>query len=109
MGAGAVRVTEQKKVAPNAETVPASDGEGSSFLDFEQQVHLWMRATKTDPANRAPFLAMHMHSAPRQVCPSAGGGRLDKQDGAARFLEVLRNCLAPEAADAMYQQVAPLT
>ena len=85
--------------------VPAFDRKCTLFLDFGQQIQSRMRATKTNTANRAPLLVLHMISAPRRVCPSAGGGHLDNQDGVARTLEVPRNYFAPEAADAIYQRL----
>ena len=78
----------------------ASDGRGSSFLDFEQNVHLWMGATKTAPAIRASPLVLHMRSAPRQVRRAEGGDALGHHDGVARILGIRRSYVALEAADA---------
>ena len=90
---------------PGLGKVPVCVAKGTSFLDIEQQAQLWMRATKMDPAIRAPFLVLHEHSAPRQVCLSEGGNYLGNRDGVARILEILRNYFAPEAADAIRPQV----
>ena len=68
-----------------------------------------MRATKTDAANRASLLVLHMHSAPRQVCLSAGGSYLDNRHRVARILEILGDYFAPEAAGAIHQQVTRFT
>ena len=95
--------------APNAEKVPAFDGKGTSILDFEQQAPLRMRLTETDPASRSPLLVLHMNSAPRRVCPSAGGGHSNSRDGVARFSGVISNYFAPEAADAIHQQLMRFT
>ena len=57
MGAGSVSVAASGKMAmPHKEKLPVFDGEGASALDFEQQAQMWMRRTKTDPANRDPLL-----------------------------------------------------
>ena len=92
-----------------AEKAPAFDRKGASVLDYERQVRLWMRSTKTDPAGSSSSLALHMNSAPRQVCLPAGGGHLDDQEGVTRFLEILPNFRASGAAGAIYRQVARLT
>ena len=89
--------------------IPAVDGKETSFPDSEKQVQLRMRTTKTGPASRAPLLVLHMHLAPRQVCPSAGGYCLGNRDGVARVLDILGDYFAPEAADAIHQQVTRFT
>ena len=63
-----------------------------------------MHATKTEPASRASFLALHMNSAPRQVCLAEGGGVLGHHDGAARVIEIPRSYYAPESAGAIHLQ-----
>ena len=83
--------------APNAEKVPAFDGESAPFLDFGHQVHLRMRATVTDPASRAPLLVVRLNAASRQGCHSAGE--------VTRILVSLRNYFAPAAADSTRRQV----
>ena len=64
-----------------------------------------MRATKTEPAIPASLFVLRVHSAPRPVCLAAGGDVLGHHDGVARIMEILRSYLAPEAADAIHQQV----
>ena len=76
---------------------PVCDGQGASFRDFEQQVLIWARASKTDCAGRASMLVLRMNSAPRQVCPSAGGDHLDDGEGVLRLWEIPRSYLAPQA------------
>ena len=94
---------------PGPARVPVFGGRGTSFLDFEQEFHLQMRAMGTDPASLACFLVLRMHSAPRQVCLAAGGHFLDNQHGVARILDILRNYFAPDAADAIHQKVVRFT
>ena len=90
-------------VTPGPEKGPVFDGRGSLFLDVEQQVYLWMRTTKQGLAGRSSLLVLHMRPAPRQVCPTAGGGFLGIQDGVARILEALGGFFAPRAAGAIHQ------
>ena len=104
VGAG-YGVAARKMATPGSDKVPIFDGRGTSFLDFERQVHLWVRATKTEPAARESMLAPHMQPAPRQVCLAEGGEILDHCDGVARILEILQSKFAPEAADAINEQV----
>ena len=80
------------------------DGRGSSFLDFEQQVFLRIRTAKADFAIRAYPSALHLRSAPREVCIAAGADFVSNQDGAARISDILRKFFAPDAADAIHQQ-----
>ena len=91
---------------PGSGKVPAFDGRGLPFLDFEQQVLLWMRATKAEVASRSSLSVLHLQSAPRQVLLAAGGDYLGSRDGVARILGVIRNYAAPDGADAVRRQVA---
>ena len=79
---GLARRNSAKTAPPRFGIVPVFDGRGASFLDFEQQVHLWMRAAKTGPASRASLLVLHMHSVQRPVCLAEGGDLLGRRDGA---------------------------
>ena len=81
-------------VTPGPDKVPVFDGRGSSFLDFEQHVLLWMRAMEAELASRASLSALLLHSAPRQVCLAAGGDYLGHQDGVARSRDIPRNYFA---------------
>ena len=107
-GAGAwYGILRVKMASPGAEKAPASEGHGATFLDYEHQAHLWMRATKTELAARV--LHMHMQPAPRQVCPAQGGDILGRGDGVTRISDILRSYFAPGAADAIHQQVMRFT
>ena len=90
---------------PGTDKAPVFDGRGASFLDFDKQVHQWMRATKTELAARTSLLVLHMQPAPRQVplaeCEDVSG----RHNKDTRMLEILRSYFAPEAADAIRQQV----
>ena len=70
---------------------------GKSTCGCERQAEL---------AACASLLVFHMIPAPRQVCRAEGGDVLGRHDGATRILDILRSYLAPEAADAIRQQVA---
>ena len=85
----------------SGEKVPAFDGCGSHFLDYEHQVHLWTRTTRTEVSARASLLALHVKLVPRQVCLAERSGILDHRDGVTKILNVLRNYSAPEAVDAI--------
>ena len=87
------------------EEAPAFDGRGAHFLDYAHQGHLWMRNARAEVPARASFLVLRTQPAPRQVCLAEGGDILDHSDGVSGILDVLRNCLAPEAVDAIRQQV----
>ena len=53
--------------------VPAFDGKGSSFQDYEQRVALWNRTAEIHPAQRASHLVLHMETFARQICLQSGG------------------------------------
>ena len=90
-------------VAPGAGNAPVFDGRGATFLDYEHQVHLWMRAAKTGLAGRASLLALRMQPAPSQVCLAAGSDIL------TRIVDILRSYSDPGTADAIRQRVARFT
>ena len=92
--------------SPSAENAPAFDWRGTTFLDYEHQVHLWARAAKTELAARASLQALRVQPAPRQVCLAGGSDISDHGDEAARILDISRSYFAPEEADAIHQQVA---
>ena len=92
-------------VSRGGEKVPALDGRGAHFLDYEHQVHLGMRTARTEIPARASLLISHMRPAPRQACLAAGGDIPDRADGVSKILDILRTYSAPEAVDAIHQQV----
>ena len=98
-----------KMATRGSDRAPVFAGGGASFLDFEQQVRLRMRTTKTEVAARASLLALQLRPAPRQVCLAAGGNISGHQDGATRILDIRRSYFAPEAAHAIRQQVTRFT
>ena len=65
-----------------------------------------MRATETELAARASLLFLQMQPAPGQVCLTEGSDIPGRGDKVARILDILRSVSAPEAADAIHQQVA---
>ena len=89
----------------SVEKVPAFDGRGAHFLDFERQAHLWMRTARAGLPARASFLVSHLRPAPRQVCLAGSSDFLDHVDGVAKISVFLRKYFAPEAAAAIHQQV----
>ena len=95
-----------KMATPGKDTVPAIDGRGASFLDFQRHSFPWMRTTKTELAARVSLLVLHMRPAPRKVRPAEDRDVLGRRDGVTRILEILRSYFAPGAADAIRQQVA---
>ena len=86
-------------VSRGGENLPTFAGRGARFLNYERQVHLWMRTTRTEASACASALISHEQSAPRQVCLAEGS------DGVAKILGIPRNYFAPEAADAIHQRV----
>ena len=50
-----------------------------------------------------------MQPAPRQVCHSEGGDISGRGDGVSKILNISRNYFAPEAADAIHQEVMRFT
>ena len=96
-------------VSRGGEKVPALDGRGASFLDYERQVHLWMRTARAELPARASFLVSHMQPVPRQVCLAESSGILDHSDRVSKISDILRNYFAPEAVDATRQQVMRFT
>ena len=87
------------------EKAPASDGRGAHFLDYEHQVHLWMRTTRNEASGRASVLILRTQPAPRRVCLAEGSDIMSRSDGVTKILKILRKYFAPEAADAIRQQV----
>ena len=88
-------------VSRGSEKVPTFDGRGADSLDYDRQVHLWMRTTRTEASARASVSILHMQPAQRRVASDDGSDILGRSDGVARISEVLRNHFAPEAADAI--------
>ena len=63
----------------------------------------------TELAARALSLALSPGPAPRQVCLVEGGDVLGRHDGVSPTWAILRTSFAPEAADAIRQQVMKFT
>ena len=74
---------------PHAEKVPALDGNGTSFLDSEQQEQLWILTKKTNSASRASLLVLHSKSVPRHVSLSADEGPLDNRGVIRKFFVII--------------------
>ena len=88
-----------------AAAVPAFDGKGSSFSNYDQQVRLWLRVANLEPPKRAPALIPRMDTAVRKVYVAAGSGIILSGDGADRLTNILRENFAPGAADSVYREV----
>ena len=95
--------------SPGSDKAPVLHGRGATFADYEHRAHLWLRTTKTELAARASFWVLRMQPAPRQVCLAEGCDILGHGDGVTRILDNLRRGSAPEAADAIRQQLARFT
>ena len=85
--------------------MPTFDGKGSSFLDFEQRVALWNRATDIPAGRRASQLVLHMEPFARQVCLQNGGDSFMEGVAATEVLQVLKQYFLPDASDHVYQDV----
>ena len=92
-------------VSRSSEKARAFDGRGAHFLECGRQVHMWVRTTRAEASARASVLILQMQPAPRQVCLAEGRGILGRSDGVTKILEILRNYFAPDAVDAIRQQV----
>ena len=76
-------------------------GKGASFIEFEQQVRLWMQMTEMEPPKRAAALVVHMNSTARQVCLAVAGDHIAKNNGAEHVVNTLRDYFAPATADSI--------
>ena len=79
--------------------VPAFDGKGASFLDYEQRVILWNRATEIHPDTGASLLVLHMHPVARQVCLHSGGDSFMEGVDVTSILQILKHYYLPDATD----------
>ena len=91
-------------VLPTAQ-VPVCDGKGSPYLHFELQARLWRQVANLDPSERAAALILRMVAVARQVGPPAGGDFVVNDGGAERILNILKDYLAPDAANSIYREV----
>ena len=62
--------------------------------------------TNLGPVKRAAALNLHMGSVARENCMALSNDQLSCPEGAAKILQVLRNCLAPEEVDSICHEVA---
>ena len=85
--------------------VPAFDGKGSSYQDYEQRVALWHRTAEIHPAQRASQLVLHMEPFARQICLQSGGDSFMEGVEVAEVLQVLKMYFLPDASDHVYQDV----
>ena len=93
----------------NGEKILAFDGRGAHFLDYDPQVRLWMRTARAKVPSRASFFALRTQRVPRQKCLVEGSNMLGHSDGVAKILNIPRNYFAPEAVDAIHEQVMRFT
>ena len=73
--------------------------------NYEQRAKLWRQVTNLGPAKRASALIVQIDTRLRQDCMAAGSGVIADGDGAEKISTVLRDYLAPEAADSANQEV----
>ena len=92
---GQVQYSRVRMVSRGSEKVPTFDGREVSFLDYEHQVHLWMRTTRPEATARASVMILRMRPAPRRVCLAEGSFILGRSVGVAKVSEILRNNFAP--------------
>ena len=85
--------------------VPAFDGKGSSFLDYEQRVISWNRTTDIHPDKRASLLVLHMDPIARQVCLHSGGDAFMDGVDVTSILQILKHYFLPDATDQVFQDV----
>ena len=105
-GAGAWYGTvAQYGIARRRQNSRPSSAAAPIFLDYEHQVNSWMRTARAETPALSSLLISHMRPAPRQVCLAEGSDILDHIDGVSKILIILRNYFAPEAVDAIQQQV----
>ena len=81
-------------------------GKGPPFIDYEQQVRLWRRVANLDPSKRAAASILRIDTVARQVCLAAGSDFVVNNDGAERIVTILKDYIAPDAADSVDQEVA---
>ena len=72
------------------------------------EVELWCQVTNLDARKPAPGPVLEMESTARDVCMAIGDRKLLERDGVGTLLSFPQNYFAPGAADAAYQDVAPL-
>ena len=89
-----------------AVSVPAFGGTGSSRFSYEQQVELWRQNTNLGPAKRASALPLQMDDVARQVCMAAGSAVIMDGNGLEKISSILRDYIAPAAADTANHEVA---
>ena len=82
---------------------PSLDGEGESFANYAHLVKLRNRVPNLNPVTRVSAPELRMDPVARQVSTAAGDDQPSDPDGAAKILQVLRDSLAPEAADSIYE------
>ena len=85
--------------------VPTFDGQRSSFLNYEAKVTLWKNISPLEPAKKASHLLSHMADVARKVCLTIGKDVVGNVDGAEQILSILRNRLAPDKADCVFQDI----
>ena len=100
-----------------AEKVPAFDGQGASFQDYEHRVRWLIRLAKLEPSGRASAAVSRVNSVARPASLSGGDDHLDNNNGVTiriittttiwiiTMLGILRNYCPPEAAESSYQEV----
>ena len=69
----------------SGEKAPAFDGRGAHSLDYEYQLHLWMRTARPEVSARESLLVLRAQPVTRQVCLAEGSDISGRSDGAAKI------------------------
>ena len=81
------------------------DGDGSSYINYEQRVRLWHHVANLGPSERAAPLILQMETVTHQGCPAAGGDFVVNSDEAERIRSILNDYSAPDAVDSIYREL----
>ena len=82
------------------------DGNASSFAKNEEKVILWNQISTVGPQERDANLLLHMTDIERNVCMSVGKDHIGNSVRPQQISRTLRGRFAPDATDAIYQDVA---
>ena len=91
-----------------AAPLPALGGEWLPFLVHEPQGSLCPRVTTLEPARKAAAFFLNVSDVARQGRMTSKKGHNLHNNGDRQILEISRKQLAPDAADAIFQEVVRL-
>ena len=86
--------------------VPSFDGQASSFANYEEKAILWNQIPTLDARKRAANLLSHMADIARKVSMGVSKDFIGNNDGVRQVLRILLERQAPDAIDAICQEVA---